>query len=40
MRFDFSFGFHPNGLEIFYEGNLFSHATLKGNFIVLDLDEN
>jgi len=25
-------------LDLFYNGNLFSHATLKGDFIVLDLD--
>jgi len=40
MRIDFSFGFHPNSLDLFYNGNLFGHAILKGDFIVLDLDDN
>ena len=34
----FSFSFQTSGLDIFYNGNLFSHATLKEDFIVLDLD--
>jgi len=34
----FSFGFHTDGLDLLYNGNLFGHATLKGDFIVLDLD--
>jgi len=34
-----SFGFRPNGLDLFYNGNLFSHATLKEDFIVLELDD-
>jgi len=38
MRIGFSFSFCTNGLDLFYNGNLFSHATLKGDFIVLDLD--
>jgi len=27
-----------DGLDLFYNGNLFCHATLKGDFIILDLD--
>jgi len=38
MRIGFSFSFRINGLDLFYNGNLFGHATLKGDFIVLDLD--
>jgi len=38
IRIVFSFGFHTDGLNLFYNGNLFIHATLKGDFIVLDLD--
>jgi len=38
MIIGFSFGFQTNGLEIFYNGDLFGHATLKGDFIILDLD--
>jgi len=34
----FSFGFQTNGLDIFYNGNLFGHTTLQLDFIVLDLD--
>jgi len=40
MRIGISFGFCPNGLNLFYNGNLFGHATLKGDFIVLHLDDN
>ena len=39
IRMGFSFGFHLNSLGIFYNGNSFGQATLKGNFIVLDLDD-
>ena len=38
MRIGFSFGFRADGLDLSFNGNLFSHATLKGDFIVLDLD--
>jgi len=37
MRMGFSFGFHIDNLDLFYNGDLFGHATLKGDFIVLDL---
>ena len=37
-RIGFSFGSRNDGLDLFYNGNLFGHATLKGDFIVLDLD--
>jgi len=39
-RLGFSFGFHPDGLDIFYNGNLSGHATLREDSIVLDLYEN
>ena len=38
MRIGFSFSFRADGLVLFYNGNLFGHAILKGDFIVLDLD--
>jgi len=38
MRISFSFGFCTDGLHLFHNGNLFGHATLKRDFIVLDLD--
>jgi len=37
MRIGFSFRFHTDSLELFYNGNLFGHATLNGS-IVLDVD--
>ena len=40
VRLGFTFGFHPDGLDLFYNGNLFSQATLKGDFVVLDLDDS
>ena len=40
VRLGFVFGFRPDGLDLFYNGNLFGQATLKGDFIVLDLDDN
>jgi len=40
IRLGFSFGFQQNGLDFFYHSNLFGQATLKGDFIVLDLDDN
>jgi len=39
MRLVFSFEFHPNGLDILYNNNLFDYGTLKGDFIVLDFDD-
>ena len=38
MRIGFSFSFCTDGLDLFYNGNLFGHATLKGDFIVLNLE--
>jgi len=38
MRIGFSFSFRTDGLDLFYNGNLFGRATLKRDFIVLDLD--
>jgi len=38
MRISFCFYFHTDDLDLFYNDNLFGHPTLKGNFIVLDLD--
>jgi len=38
MRIGFSFGYRTDGLDLVYNGNLFGHATLKGDFIVLHLD--
>jgi len=40
IRLCFSFGFRPNGFDLFYKGNLFGQATLKGDFIVLDLEDS
>jgi len=38
MRLGFSLSFRTDGLNLFYNGNLFGHPILKGDFIVLDLD--
>jgi len=38
MKTNFSFGYRIDGLNLFYNGSLFAHATLKGYFIVLDLN--
>ena len=38
MRMYFLFGFRIDGLDLFYNGNLVGHATLKVYFIVLNLD--
>ena len=38
MRIGFSFIFRTDGLDLFHNGNLFGHATLKEDFIILDLD--
>jgi len=40
VRLGFTFGFPPDGLDLFHNGNLFGQATLKGDFIVLDLDDD
>jgi len=40
MRLGFTFGFHPDGLDFFYYGNLFGQATLKVDFVILDLDDS
>jgi len=39
MNLDFTFGFHPDGLDILYGDNLFGYATSKKDFFVLDLDD-
>jgi len=36
MRIGFSFSFRAGGLDLFYNGNLFGHSTLKGDFIIFD----
>jgi len=38
MRIGFSLSFRTDGLDLFYNGNLFGHATLKEDLIVVDLD--
>ena len=38
VRIGFSFGLHPNRLDLSCTGNLFGHATLRGDFIILNLD--
>jgi len=38
MRIGFSFSFRTDDLDLFYNGNLFGHATLKGDFIILNLN--
>jgi len=38
MRIGFSFEFCTDGLDLFYNDNLFGHTILKGDFIVLNLD--
>ena len=40
IKLGFTFGFRPNRLDLFHNGNLFGQATLKGDFIVLDLDNS
>jgi len=39
MKLGFSFNSSTNGLNIMYGGNVFGYATLKNDFLVLDLDE-
>ena len=38
MKSGFGFSSCPDGLNIMYGGNVFGHATLKNDFLVLDLD--
>ena len=38
MRIVFFLGFCIDFVDLFYNDNLFCHGTLKGDFIVLDLD--
>jgi len=40
MKSDFSFSFCSDGLDILYGGNVFGHATLKSDFLVVDLDDS
>ena len=39
LEIGFMSGFRLDVLDILYGGNLFSHTTLRNNFVVLDLDE-
>jgi len=38
MKSRFGFSSYLDGLNIMYYGNVFGHATLKNNFLALDLD--
>jgi len=38
MKLGFDFSSCPDGLNIMYGGNVFGHATLKNDFLVLDLE--
>ena len=38
MRIAFSFHFRTDGFDLFYNDNIFGHATLNGDFMFLDLD--
>jgi len=40
MKSSFSFSSCANGLDILYGGNVFGHATLKNDFLGLDLDDS
>ena len=40
MKLGFQFVSRTDGLDILYGGNLFGHASLLDDFLVLDLDEN
>ena len=40
MKFGFDFSSCLDGLDILYGGNVFGHATVKNDFLVLDLDDN
>ena len=39
MKLEFSFNSSSNGLDIMYGGNVFGHATLINDFLVLYLDD-
>jgi len=39
MKSGVSFSSYPDGLNIMYDSNVFGHATLKNDFLVLDLDD-
>ena len=39
MKSGFDFSSCLDGLNILYGGNVFGHATLRNDFLVLDLDE-
>jgi len=40
MKLGFQFVSRTDGLDILYGGNLFGHASLIDDFLVLDLDEH
>ena len=40
IKSDFGFSSCPDGLEILYGDKVFGHATIKNNFLVLDLDDS
>jgi len=40
MRLVFFFNSRTDGLDILYGGNVFGHAILKNDFLVLDLYNN
>jgi len=39
MKLGFFFNSRTNGLDIMLGGNLFGHATLKNDLLILDLDD-
>ena len=39
MKYGFSFNSCTYDFDILYGGNVFGHATLRNNFLVLDLDD-
>ena len=39
MKLGFLFNFGISGLDILYNEDVFSHCTLKNDFIILDLDD-
>ena len=40
MKSGFNFSSCPDGLNILYDGNVFGYATLRNDFLVLDLDKS
>ena len=40
MKFGFSSNSSFDGLDILHGGNVFGHATLRNNFLMLDLDDS